>query len=208
MRWTVWVATTLGATALGFAVGRALAPAPVSPLRPAPGADLSAEVLAELRAIRGLLAGEPLVEPPSPPAGPVAPGLETAASGPARLDARELSSALRSLEAALRATGRDGGASPASAGLRPAVGDGGEPRVADLGALRAARAALGEQGGRVVPDLFGLSPAQVYRRFGTPAVVGNSPGRVRWLYEDPDFPGHLVVTFFDGYVGWIDVATE
>ena len=44
--------------------------------------------------------------------------------------------------------------------------------------LRTARASLEGQGQQVVPELFGLSPAHVYERFGTPAIVGNSPGRV------------------------------
>ena len=77
-------------------------------------------------------------------------------------------------------------------------------------AVRLARASLEDDvsGVRVDPALFGRSPAQVYARLGTPTVVGNSPGRIRWIYDDPTYALDLVVTFFDGYVAWVHLAGD
>ena len=216
MRGAALISGLLGGAA-GVLAGLALAPRPssVPAVQGVPEDRASAEVLAELKAIRTLLEARvatSLAEPvaATEPAARLDPAAGDAEPGEARvetLDASALVAALRSLEQAVCA-GRSDGAGASRAGLRASEEELATPRTANLGALRTARAAMKGEGQQVLPDLFGLSPAQVYRRFGTPAVVGNSPGRVRWMYRDPDYPGFLVVTFFDGYVGWIHVAAE
>lgn len=208
MRRDALLAGILGA-AIGLAGGLALAPRPVSVAAapaasgPASGGASSDEVVAELRRIRTLLAVQPAVAATEQPPSPAEP-----ADSPPQRASDELVAALRAVEHALRSASASSGTGTPPAGLRASEEGLALPLPARLGALRTARGSLEGPGPQVVPELFGLSPSQVYERFGTPPIVGSSPGRVRWLYEDPDYPGHLVVTFFDGYVGWIHVTTE
>jgi len=197
MRWDSLTSAALGA-ALGLLAGWTLARdrETAAPRVPVPAAVSLEPLLAELRAIRASLE-----QPLAPLAGPTVgapPQRERAPAGD------PLGEELRALVAALRAEREQRAAAPPP--MRELEDDG--PRAPDLAALRAARARLAGPEPQVVPELFGLSPEQVYRRFGTPAVVGNSPGRVRWLYADPDGPGRLVVTFMEGYVAWVSLATE
>lgn len=196
---------SLLAGAVGVAVGMAAGIAILPDRAPGPamvGPDRSEleSVTAELRAIRELLSGPEVTPAPSS-----APATRRAALPPSS----ELLAALGSLEAALRLASAPT-APDTPAGLRPLDRDRAS-RPADLTVVRVARERVGQlegDGPYVVDDFFGLSPPQVYERFGTPARIGNSPGRVRWLYEDPDYPGYLVVTFIDGYVAWIHQTSE
>lgn len=173
------------------------------------GADL-APILAELRSIRALLAApqlEPLLEPLLE-ALPEDSRTETpvAATAP---DSRELVAALRSLEATLLAARRPGDPLGSRAEGGPTSLRGEEARPIDIEEVRRVRATIeGTSGVRVDPALFGLSPAQLYGLLGTPTTIGTSPGRVRWIYDDPGYPQDLVVTFFDGYVAWVHLVGE
>ncbi|MEQ8766615.1 MAG: hypothetical protein RL885_22065 [Planctomycetota bacterium] len=83
------------------------------------------------------------------------------------------------------------------------------PRPADLEAVRQARAGLPSGLVDAGPELFGLSPAQVYRRFGAPtSVAQGARGRVMWNYDDPAFPSPFVATFVDGYLVWLQASTD
>ena len=77
------------------------------------------------------------------------------------------------------------------------------PKPMDSQAVARVRETLEMDETETPPDFFGLSPAQVYQRLGTPNFVNTGNGRVRWYYNDPHSSEGLIVSFIDGYVVWL-----
>lgn len=194
MRWEFLVAAILG---VAVGMGAVLLSKESVQAVPVVGvAPESTAVLEELRAIRSLLE-EPDLERPTPVTDRVA---TTSEREPQReVDTTALTGAIDRLIVALSTSPRWEEQSP-----RPGENDLGErvTRKIDLEAVRPVFNTLEVDVNATVPEFFGLSPAEVYRRFGTPSRIGSSAGRVRWFYDEPG-GGGLQLTFMDGYLAWL-----
>ncbi len=178
----VWLAATDGADAADSAAA--------TPVVSATGA--TGELAEEVAKIRVLLATHlPRATAPAGAAtrGPAVP-IETE-------PLRDLAVAVRELTAALPAPGMGAGTNLSGAG--PGAG-----KPTDREAVEAMRASIPYKEHVIVPELFGLSTAEIRRRFGAPTSVQvYDNGSVYWVYEQPDNPRgarqRLTVQFVDGY---------
>jgi hypothetical protein len=175
--------------------------------RPAPATQAAAEQLAVLRRIEERLGGVEqalqarpgLTAPaagrlapaaPNPPATPGTPGPVEPQLGPVLGDLQLAVAELAAASARLQAA--------ASAGI---VAEGVASTPADAAAVAALLDSLPHEHRHVPAGLFGLSPAAVYARFGSPSHVRTEGPEAWWTYQTPDDPGRgLRLIFVDGYL--------
>ena len=104
------------------------------------------------------------------------------------------------LQQALAQLIAESGQLQAAASAGGLVADGAGGREADEHAVSEALALISRPGPQqLVRDLFGLSPAAAYRRFGTPTFASAEGGTVQWSYYHKGAPT-LTLTFTDGYL--------
>lgn len=195
MRWEFLVAAIIGAV-FGAGAATLLSSDAVQAVPILPAGKESTAVLEELRGIRSLLE-QPDLERPTPIAERIAS--TSPAAAPRELDTAALTRAIDRLIVTLSTSPRW-----TEEVARPGDNDQGErvTRTIDLEAVRPVFNELEVDVNATVPEYFGLSPAEVYRRFGTPSRIGSSAGRVRWFYDEPG-GGGLQLTFMDGYLAWL-----
>ncbi len=83
----------------------------------------------------------------------------------------------------------------------------GTPRNHDRQAVSFLRESLSEQTDSAPLSVFGMSPGQIYARYGTPTTTwGNNEKSLSWVYESEDESESTVIKFIDGYVthAWLE----
>ena len=196
MKTEILVATLVGGLA-GFAAGVLFAPEPPAAVS-APEVRVDLEpVLAELRALRRSL---------ELPSGRAAGGADGGRPDPAplvteaapALDPEVFGGFLDALDARLA----DALAAADGVAVRASL-----PREHDRQAVAVLRTEIDGSRQRAPVAVFGLTPSQVYARYGTPSNVWNDPnGGLDWVYLSEDEEQMTVLRFQEGYV--TDAWTE
>ncbi len=195
MKTEILVAALVGGLA-GFGAGLLVRPEPERSWgEPTPRVSLDLDpVLAELRALRRTLE--------LPVAGGEPTRLEPGDGGALAADVSEqvLQRLLDALDDRLAV------ALPEPTEFAPTMRAGfGRPQ--DRQAVEALRSSLPENAEYAPVAVFGLTPRQIYARYGTPTstyVAGD--GSVHWMYATEDEERWTTLQFFDGYVvdAWRD----